>query len=251
MMDRSRSPLRILAVTASLASALSLAELGSSHAGASNSPPSASVDELPCNDVCRDYMSWSDRVAPLFRPSPSAATTAAQRTKPPRAMADHAAKPRRPALNSFAQWPTQGVATPDLDEPPPVTSTSPARIGASRPRDQIADRLPALPEFIMPESMMTPRARRGSAAADAAGGSTMVARAGTPATPETGTDGASVGALGISLIALLCLALGGLPALQWRRRARRSVDRERLLTFDKAVAGAQRKSMPMQLTADC
>ena len=247
MMDRSRSPLRILAVTASLASALSLAELGSSHAGASNSPPSASVDELPCNDVCRDYMSWSDRVAPLFRPSPSAATTAAQRTKPPRAMADHAAKPRRPALNSFAQWPPQGVATPDLDEPPPVTATSPARIGASRPRDQIGDRLPALPEFIMPESMVAQRYRTGSAAPDAADGRTTRPR--TPATPETGTDGASVGALGISLIALLCLALGGLPALQWRRRARRSVDRERLLTFDQAVASAQRKSMPMQLTA--
>jgi len=247
MMDRSRSPLRIVAVTASLVSALSLAGLGTSQAGASNSPPTASVDELPCNDLCRDYMSWSDRVAPLFRPSPPPTTTAAQRSKPPRAMVDHAAKPRPPALNSFAQWPTQGVATPDIDQPPPVTGTSPAMSGTFRPRDQIADRLPALPEFIMPESMVAQRYRTGSAAPDAADGSAMRTR--TPATPETSTGGASVGALGISLIALLCLALGGLPALHWRRRARRSVDRERLLTFDQAVASAQRKSMPMQLTA--
>jgi hypothetical protein len=121
-------------MTAVLIGALSLAGLGVSHARPSHASQSVHSHELPCNAVCKAYMSWSHRVTAMFHPSrplkmparPSQ-KIAAHHGRPPRMMVHHA--PRTRGLNSFAQWrvPSDTTAdapgTPRAAEAPRATET--------------------------------------------------------------------------------------------------------------------------------
>jgi hypothetical protein len=125
MMDRLRSPVRTLAVTAFLICALSLAGLDMSHARPSKASQSVHVNGLPCNAVCKAYMRWSHRVTAMFHPSrkmshPSRPPKmmAAHHARPLRKMAHHVPKTRQRSLNSFAQLPAQNDLTPDTAEAP-------------------------------------------------------------------------------------------------------------------------------------
>jgi hypothetical protein len=188
MMDRLRSLMQTLGASAVLICVLSLAGPGVSHARPSHASQSVHSNGLPCNAVCKAYMSWSHRVTAMlhpsrplkmFRPSQPLKMTAAHHRRPPRTMvAHHAPRTRQRALNSFAQLPVQSDAPPPSAETPqtadmpqaaqtPQTAetapaaktpqaaerlqaaeTPQAEAAPSRPVDQIADRFPATAEFM-------------------------------------------------------------------------------------------------------
>jgi hypothetical protein len=236
MMDRLRSPMQTLGGTAFLICALSLAGIGSSHAGPSSSPESVGVSEEPCNDVCKAYMAWSHRVSAMFGPAQPLEKRAAPHDRPPRTMVRYGSRTRQPALNSFARLPEQSDATPQSAETPPAAETPQAEVAPSEPIDQIADFLAA------GKFMAAKRAGTDSATNDAAD-RTVVAVADTiPATQATGTVHASAIGPDMRLVASLLLALCTLAALAfWSRfRAKRDADRDALLMTDRTVARARR-----------
>ena len=272
-------------MTAVLICALSLAGVGTLHARPSQASQSAHGNGLPCNAVCKAYMSWSHRVTAMFHPSrPSKMPArppqkiAAHHGRPPRMMAHHAPKTR--GLNSFAQWrvPSDATAgsaetprvveTPRAAETPQITETPQAavtpqvaataqtaetpqaaempqaaevpraEVAPSRPIDQIADRFPAATEF------MTARAGTDTAAHDAAESPVVASANPTPANHATGAVDPSAHGADIRLMASLLLALCTLAGLRiWRWFKARNADRERerLLTFDRAIARARPK----------
>ncbi len=248
MMDRSRSPMRMLGVTASLMYALSLAGLGMSHAGPSDASQSVHINEQPCNAACEAYMAWSDRATATFRPSPPLEKSAAHDRRPPRTMVHHAAKTRQPGLNSFAQLPAQSDATPESAETSQAAETPQAEVAPPRPIDEIADRFPAAAEFMPTKRVGTDIATNNAAER------TVVAAAGTTPARATGTVGAAAHGPHMRLALSLLLALGALPALAfwWWFRARRHADREhdRLLTFDRAIASARREPKPIEMATE-
>jgi hypothetical protein len=224
MIDRLRSSMQTLGVTAFLLCALSLAGLGASHASPSNSSQSVRIDGEPCNDVCKAYMAWSDRVAAMFRPAQPLEKNAARHTRPLRAMVQHTARTRRPGLNSFAQLPVQSAAMADSTETPQATETPPAEVAPSRPMDRIADRFSAADKFMIAKPDGTD-----SATNDAAESRVVAVADTAPATRGTGTvNGAAVGPH-LRLAAPLFLALCLLPALVLWRRFRGRRDEERAI----------------------
>ena len=277
MMDRLRSPARTLGVTAVLICALSLAGLGLSHARPSHAP--VQRHGLPCNAVCKAYMTWSHRVTAMFRPTRPLQKAAAHHRRPPRMMVyrapktrmvQHAPRMRQRSLNSFAQLPApsdatrETVETPQAKEAPQAAATPraadtapaagmaqsvatpQAELTPSRPVDQIADRFPSVTEFL------TARRVEADGVTDDAADSTGIAGADTiPATQGASTvDDAAADGPDLQWAASLLLMLGSLPTFVfwWWFRARRDAarERERLLTFDRAVARARRKLMPME-----
>ena len=244
MMNRLRSPLRALGVTAFLICALSFAGLGLSHARPPNASPSVPIHGLPCNAACKAYLTWSHRVTAMFRPSrplkmfrPTRPLekNAAHHGRPPRMMVHHAPKMRQRGLNSFAQLRVQSDATPDSAEMPRTAETPRAELAPSRPRDQIADRFPAAAEF-----MTAKRAGTDGATPDAAESTDVAVADITPATQGTGRVDASAHGADMRLVASLLLALCTLAGVRILAvvRGRRDADRERarLLTSDRAIA---------------
>jgi len=215
MMDRLRSPLQTLGVTAFLMSALLLAGLGTSHARPSYSPESVNVGDEPCNDVCKAYMAWSDRVSAMFRPSRPPEQNAADHGRSPRPMVHHASKTRQPDLNSFAQFPVPRDSTPEPAETPQAAEPPQAEVAPSEPTGQIAD-------FLAAGKFTTARrAGTDTATNDAADHRTVVAVADTiPAARATGTVDASTIGRDMRSAAALLLALCTLPALVFWRRSR-------------------------------
>jgi hypothetical protein len=223
MIDRLRSSMQTLGVTAFLLCALSLAGLGASHAS-----PSVRIDAEPCNDVCKAYMAWSDRVAAMFRPSQPLEQplekNAARHRRPLRAMVQHAARTRRPGLNSFAQLPVQSAAMADSTETPQAAETPPAEVAPSQPMDRIADRFPAADNFMIAKPDGTD-----SATNDAAESRVVAVADTAPATRGTGTVGGAAVGPHLRLAAPLFLALCLLPALVFWRRFRGRRDEERAI----------------------
>ena len=137
MIDRPGSTRQRLGVAAALGFVLSLAGPSMSHAAPSKASGTGYVNELPCNDICKAYMAWSDRMRAKFRSaslSRPKARTAVHR-KPDRTVA-RASEARRSDLNSFARLlrpsdtPAQAVETPQVAAPAP-----------SGPVEAIAERL--------------------------------------------------------------------------------------------------------------
>jgi len=276
MMDRLRSPLRTLGATAFLICALSLAGLGMSHARPPNPSQSVHINGLPCNAACKAYMSWSHRLAAMFRPSRPLKKNAARHGIPPRMLVHHAPKTRmvhlsprtrRSGLNSFAQLPVPGdatretaetpraaetpqatetpraVQTPQVAEMPRAAEAPQGEVAPSRPTDRIADRFPTAAEF-----MTAGRAGTDSAADDDSDSTvtaleSTVAALGDPTTQAAGTlDDDAADGPDLQLAASLLLMLGSLPAFAfwWWFRARRDADRERRLRFDRSITRARR-----------
>jgi hypothetical protein len=285
MMDRLRSAVRTLRMTAVLICALSLAGFGTSHARPSQALQSTHGNGLPCNAVCKAYIVWSHRVTAMFHPSRPLKMPArppqkiaAHHGRAPRMVVHHA--PRTRGLNSFAQWPVPSDAkadsagtqlaaeAPRATEAPQVTETPQvaempqaaeapqraerpqaaeraqaveppqAEVAPSRPIDQIADRFPAATEF-----MTAGRADTDTAANDAADSAVVAGANPTPANHATGAVDPSAHGADIRLVASLLLALCTLAGLRiWRRfKARRDADRDRISTFDQAIARARPK----------
>jgi hypothetical protein len=290
MMDRLRSPMQTLGVTAFLICVLSLAGPGMSHARPSHASQSVHSNGLPCNAVCKAYMSWSHRVTAMLHPSRPLKKTAAHHGRPPRTMvARHAPRTRQRSLNSFAQWPAQSDAppqsaetpraaempqaaqtpqatetpqaadadmrqaaetpraaeTPQAAETPPAAETPQAEVAPSRPIDRIADRFPTAAEFMTAKRAGTDSVTHDTVESTVVALESRVAALAdtTPATQAAGAAEARAHGADMRLVASLLLALCGLAGLRiWRWfRARRDADRERILTFDQAIARARPK----------
>ena len=267
MMECLRSITRPLGVIAFLVCALSLAGLGVSRADPSTPSPSVSADEPPCNSVCKAYLAWSSRVTAALHPSRPSTTTADLHRRPLQRMARHVPKLRQRGLNSFAQLPndaapsaaeprraaeippvpetprppemapetpdamTRAAATPQAAETTHAAQTPPSEVAPSRPIDQIAERFPALRQF-MAARLAGTDARTGDAAEQA-----FAALADSPAPQRTAIVDPPAPApdrqWAVSLVLVLCT----LPALfvWWRARGRRARDRAWLLRFDAAL----------------
>jgi len=137
MIDRPGSTRQRLGVAAALGFVLSLAGPSMSHAAPSKASGTGYVNELPCNDICKAYMAWSDRMMAKFRSASQSRpkTRTAVHRKPDRTAA-RASQTRHSDLNSFARLlrpsdtPAQVVETPQVAAPTP-----------SGPVEAIAERL--------------------------------------------------------------------------------------------------------------
>jgi hypothetical protein len=144
MLGRHHQTMRRLAVAVLVVQASLLAGLSPSHAAAraaaAHSSRTELVDGVPCNDLCKAYMAWSDRMMARLLPARQQAQpkprTAAHAKKPERT-ARHAAATRRLDLNSFAQLPRRGSPAPQPADPQPV------EIAALQSTGLIADRTSA------------------------------------------------------------------------------------------------------------
>src|SRR6266571_8154033 len=117
MMGRLRSTMQTPGATAALICALFLAGLSVSHAAPSNLSGTDDVGQLPCNDVCKAYLAWSDRAAAMLHPSSPVAQTAVDHGKAAGRMVHHpASRTRQPSLDSFAQFPVRRDAAPESAE---------------------------------------------------------------------------------------------------------------------------------------
>jgi len=197
MMGRLRSTMQTLGAIAALLSALSLAGPSTSHATESTMSGTDDAGAPPCNDVCKAYMAWSDRVSAKLHPSSPEAQSAVSDGKPAGQMVRHrAAQARQPGLNSFAQFPVRRDATPQSAE------TAQAVVAPSRSVDGIADRFPTTAGFV--SALLAGTAGATNEAPD----STVVPVTDTiPATRETSTIDAPAGGVDMQFLVSLFLAL--------------------------------------------
>jgi len=138
MMGRPDPTLQRFVLAVLVVHAVSLAGLGLSHAATANSSAGDLVNGMPCNDPCKAYMAWSDRMLARFalpRPQEHAQPRTAAHPKKPERTAHHATATRRPNLNSLAQLPRQSGEASQPGELREVEMAS------SQPASPITDRL--------------------------------------------------------------------------------------------------------------
>jgi hypothetical protein len=197
MMGRLRSTVQTPGARAALIGGLFLAGLSASHAAPSNGSGTDDVGQLPCNDVCKAYLGWSDRTSAMLHPSGPVAQSAVQHGKPAGRMIQHpASRTRQPNLDSFAQFPVRNDAAPQSAE------TSQAEMAPSR----ITDRFPAAGGIIA--ATLT-----GSATNEAPASPVVSAASAIPATQGTRAISDTGGGLNRRFAASLLLALCTLLAL--------------------------------------
>jgi hypothetical protein len=129
-----RSTGRRLGAAVALISALSLAGLATSQAAPSHVSRTVYVNGLPCNDLCKAYMAWSDQIMAKFRPQQRQARVVAPHKKPDRTV-HHASGTRQSGLNGLAQLPRRHDAFPSSAETPHVQPVS------SEPVQPITERI--------------------------------------------------------------------------------------------------------------
>jgi hypothetical protein len=83
---------------------LSLAGLSTAQAARSNASEADYVNGLPCNDLCKAYIAWSDRVMAKSLPSRPQMRVVIDSKRPDRTV-DRASGTRRSGSNLFAQLP--------------------------------------------------------------------------------------------------------------------------------------------------
>jgi len=217
MMNRLRSTMPALGAIAALICALSLAGLGTSHAAGSTKSGTDDAGRQACNDVCKAYMAWSDRISAKLRPLPPVAQTAVHDGKPAGQTVPHrASKSRQQGLNSFAQLPVRRDATAQSAE------TAQAEVAPSRPLDGIADRFPTTAGFVT--ALLASTAGASNEAPD----STVVSVTdATPAARGTSSIDTTAGGPDMQFLVSLCLALCILSAFVVRGwfRARTQIAR--------------------------
>lgn len=220
-MGRLLSIVRRLGAAVALISALSLAGLTTSQAAPSHLSRTVYVNGLPCNDLCKAYMAWSDQIMAKFRPQQRQTRVVVPHKKPDRTV-HHASGTRQSGLNGFAQLPRRRDAFPSSAETPHVQPVS------SEPVQPITERIFAA------DGTMTAKPADAGVAANASLETTPVSATGLVSatqvsatqdispqdtgpqeapTPDTGTtsrftsdlDGRFALSLGLALCALLSL----------------------------------------------
>jgi hypothetical protein len=196
MMNRLRSTMQMLGAAAAFICALSLAAPSPSHAAPSTVSGTDDASQQPCNDVCKAYMAWSDRVSSKFHPSQPVAQTAVPDGKPAGQMVHrHASRMRQPSLNSFAQFPVRRNAAQSAE-------TAQAVVAPSRPLEGIADRFPTTAGFVT--ALLAGTAGATNEAPD---GTVVPVTDAIPATRGTSTIDATAGGVDMQFLVSLFLAL--------------------------------------------
>lgn len=206
MLGRLGSTMQTLWAIAALICALCLTGPSASHAAASTMSGTDDASRAPCNEVCKAYMAWSDRVSAMFHPSSPVAQTAG---KPAGQMVHRRASPtRQSGLNAFAQFPVRRDATALSAEPAPIA------VAPSRPLDEIAERFPTTAGFVTALLAST------AGATNEAPESPVVSVSDTiPAAPEISAIDDTAGRdmrLALSLLLALC-ALSAFVVWGWFR----------------------------------
>jgi hypothetical protein len=138
MIGRQRLIRQRFGVTVAFVFALSLAGPSTSYAAQSNATGTGYVNGLPCNDICKAYMAWSDRVMGRSRPSAQSqpkARIAVRHRKPDRPVY-RVSETRHRDLSSFAQVLRRSDTAAQTAETPQVAVAAP-----SDPISAIAKRL--------------------------------------------------------------------------------------------------------------
>jgi hypothetical protein len=215
-MGRLRSTVRRLGAAVALISASSLAGPTTSQAAPSHVSRTVYVNGLPCNDLCKAYMAWSEQVMAKFRPQQRQTQVVVPHKKPDRTV-HHASGTRQSSLNGFAQLPRRRDAFPSSAETPHVQPVS------SEPVQPITERIFATDGAITAKPadagvaanvplQTTPVSVTGFVSATQDPGSQDPGSQETP-TPDTATtsrfardfDGRFALSLGLALCALLSL----------------------------------------------
>lgn len=137
-----------LGAAAALVTVICLAAPGAAQAGSANNE---TVNGQYCNDLCKAYMAWSNRVLAITQPSytrPQVRVALPQSSSPkkmdgpdkPERMTQQAPKSHRPAnLDSFAQLPAGSRAAQSAMDRTPGDEGSAAYAGAQMGRMLAAD----------------------------------------------------------------------------------------------------------------
>src|SRR4051794_36719690 len=202
-MGRLRSTMRTLGATAVFVCALSFGGVSACHAAASKPSGTGNAGAQPCNDVCKAYLAWSDRVAAMLRPSSTTAQAAVHDRKPAgRTVHPRASQGRQSGLNSFAQFPVR------RDTAAQSAETVRAAVAPSRSIDGIADRFPTTAGFVTALLAGTPGATN-----DAPENPVVAVTDAIHLTRETGTIGQAARGPDSGFAMLLLVALCILSAL--------------------------------------
>jgi hypothetical protein len=128
-----------LGVALALSHVVFLAGLGTSHAEPSNAAETAYVHGPPCNDLCKAYMAWSNRMMANLHPSRPQLRVLAHYKKPDRP-AHHASDTRQVGVMPFAEHRRRPEMASHAEDIPHVQaeSSEPAATGRrSFPADQV------------------------------------------------------------------------------------------------------------------
>jgi hypothetical protein len=193
-----RSTVRSLGAAVVLIHALSLAGLGTSLAAASKVSGTGYVNGMPCNDLCKAYMAWSDQVMANSRRSQPQMRVVVPRKRPDRTVR-RASGTRRLGLNLFAQLPRLSDAAPQSVETPHVRAASPEPVPPITerlfPSDGIVTARPAVATNAFAETTPVPVTSLVAAAQDTNAASHFA----------PGLDGRFALSVGLALCALLSL----------------------------------------------
>jgi hypothetical protein len=217
MMGRLQSLVQRLGVALALVSALSLA--GAAEAAPTNASKTDHADGLPCNDLCKAYMAWSDRMMAKFRPHPPQRPPEeriAARPKKPERTLHRASATRHSDLASFAQF--HGRSDPTAQAQAVDIPQAEAAAPPSDPFKPIAERL------LEADGNATARLARADSATNAIPEATPVSltTASTSDMQAPGAEGPVATRLDLRFVLSLILALSicTLLALMYRGRSR-------------------------------
>jgi hypothetical protein len=207
MSGRHHLMMRRLVVAVLVLHAWLLAGLSPSGAAAANASGTGLVNGMPCANLCKAYMAWSDRMMAQFHPAqhraPLRPATAAHPKNPEQPPRD-AAPTRRPGLNAFARL--QHQADPAPAAPPPVEEAPPqVETAAAPPTDPVAE-LTAMADSVAEQRANTGNATTAAAEATPVSFVDPLAMTAEPVTTGQVASG-SPRRLPVSLILALCAML--------------------------------------------
>jgi hypothetical protein len=205
--------------------ALSLAGSSTAQAARSNAPETSYVNGLPCNDLCKAFMAWSDRVMARSLPSRPQMRVVIDSRRPHRTV-HRASGTRRSGSNSFAQL------TEPSDAVPQSVETAHVQAARSEPVQ------PTTEGFSPAAGIVTAKPADAGGATNDSPETRPVSASGVVSAPQNTTmirDEARRldGRFGLELGLALCALLSLLSAWWLRRKA---ADRE----YD--LAGSSRRS---------
>ena len=126
MIGHLQSTIQRLGIAVALVSTLSVAS--ASAAAPTNPSKTDHIGGVPCNDLCKAYLAWSDRVMARFHPRPPQQPQdriALHRKKPERTLS-HLPGPRHSNLGSFAQFRRETDGAPPAVETPLAETAAPS-----------------------------------------------------------------------------------------------------------------------------
>ena len=211
-----QSRVQSLGVAAALVCAFSLAAPSTSQAAPSRASGTNSVNGPPCNDLCKAYMAWSNRILARFHP-PQPQMRVAVRHKQPDRPVHHASGIRPSSLNVFAQLRRPSDAAPRSVETPRSVEAPQVQAAPSEPVQPILERPFPADGIAIAKPVDAAVAASESPETTLVSMTTLVSATPDAGTQDTGTTGHFArgldGRFALSLALALCALLS---LLSWR-----------------------------------